>query len=139
MSAQPQLSFIEELNSEIEWLHKATLKQAIKFYQELIHYPVSERLNQFIVAELGKWDRFFLLTHLLNRVDAIHPWVYGRCREVEASPDDHIDLWSRGHYKSTIITFAGSLQEIIKDPEITIGIFSHTRPIAKAFLRQIKL
>lgn len=27
---------------------------------------------------------------------------------------------------------------MLKNPELTIGIFSHTRPIAKAFLRQIK-
>lgn len=43
-----------------------------------------------------------------------------------------------GAYKSTHITYGGAIQEIINDPEITIGIFSHTRPIAKAFLRQIK-
>jgi len=40
---------------------------------------------------------------------------------------------------STIITFALSIQNILKDPDNTlIGIFSHTRPIAKAFLEQIK-
>jgi predicted phage terminase large subunit-like protein len=54
------------------------------------------------------------------------------------SPDGHLDLWARGHYKSTIITFALTIQDILNDPEVTIGIFSHTRPIAKAFLRQIK-
>ena len=139
IAKQPQPSLIEQLPSEIKWLHQASLKQSLKYYQELINSCKSERQSQFIVAELGKGDRFFLLTHLLNRIDAIHPWIYERCREVEASPDDHIDLWSRGHYKSTIITFAGSLQEIVKDPDVTIGIFSHTRPIAKAFLRQIKL
>jgi hypothetical protein len=30
------------------------------------------------------------------------------------------------------------VQKVINDPEITIGIFSHTKPIAKAFLRQIQ-
>jgi predicted phage terminase large subunit-like protein len=39
---------------------------------------------------------------------------------------------------STIITFGLTIQNIINNPEITAGIFSHTRPIAKAFLRQIK-
>mgnify|MGYP000750535944 CR=1 FL=1 len=57
-----------------------------------------------------------------------------------------LDLWAREHYKSTLTTFAGSLFRIIRshgedapDPaEVTIGIFSHTRSIAKGFLRQIK-
>lgn len=57
-----------------------------------------------------------------------------------------LDLWAREHYKSTILTFAGSLFRIIRshgehapEPrEVTIGIFSHTKPIAKGFLRQIK-
>lgn len=60
-----------------------------------------------------------------------------------------LDLWAREHFKSTIITFGLSIQDILSshgecpDPkwggrEVTIGIFSHSRPIAKGFLRQIK-
>lgn len=111
------------------------MKQALGWYDECLHHP---SWTDDLTAELGRRDRFFLLTHLLNRVDAVHPWLYDRCREVEANPDDYIDLWSRGHYKSSIITFAGAIQEILKDQEVSIGIFSHTRPTSKAFLRQIK-
>jgi phage terminase large subunit-like protein len=42
------------------------------------------------------------------------------------------------HYKSSIGTFAGIIQELLIDPEITIGIFSHTKPVAKKFMLQIK-
>lgn len=65
-------------------------------------------------------------------------WIFARCREVQDSPDNHLDLWARGHYKSTILTFGLTIQDILNNPDITVGIFSHTRPIAKGFLRQIK-
>lgn len=87
---------------------------------------------------LGRNDLFFLLTVLLRRPEANNSWLFERCREVQAAPNGHLDLWARGHYKSTIITFALTIQDILNDPEITIGIFSHTRPIAKKFLSQIK-
>lgn len=67
-----------------------------------------------------------------------HPWIFERCREVQAEPNGCLDLWAREHYKSTVLNFGLTILEILNDPEITIGIFSHTRPIAKGFLRQIK-
>lgn len=88
---------------------------------------------------LGLNDLFFLLTALLGREDmAARPWVFDRCREVQGAPDGFIDLWAREHFKSSSITFGLTIQDILNDPELTFGIFSHTRPIAKGFLRQIK-
>ena len=92
-------------------------------------------------AQTIRWlalnDLYYLLRYVLKRADAEKQWILDRCREVQASPNDHLDLWSREHFKSSIITFALTIQDVLRDPELTVGIFSHTRPIAKGFLRQI--
>jgi hypothetical protein len=89
-------------------------------------------------ALLGCNDRFFLLSGPLHRSDVDHPWVFERCREVEREPDGHLDLWSRYHFKSTIGTLAGIIQELLCDPEITVCILSATKDLARAFLTQIQ-
>lgn len=88
--------------------------------------------------ELCLGDLFYLLLVGFGRKDINRDWLYDRCREFEQQPNGYIDLWSREHYKSTIITYAYTIQDILRNPEITVGIFSHTRPIAKGFLTQIK-
>ena len=98
--------------------------------------PDRERVGTF--RDLCRNDLYFLLGYGLGRADARNDWVFARCREVQAAPNGHLDLWAREHYKSTIITFALTIQDILRDPEVTVGVFSHTRPIAKAFLSQIK-
>ena len=110
--------------------------EALDLYADTFEVPVPD---PYLLRAFARGDRFFLLTHLLRRPDAIHPWLYARIREVEADPDGYLDLWHREAYKSTAISFAGAIQEILRDPEVTIGIFSHTAPAARKFLEQIKL
>lgn len=107
-------------------------------YTRSVYVEVLELDDKEAQRHLCCTDLFYLLTVACKRKDADKDWLYARCREVQASPDGHLDLWARDHYKSTIITFAKTIQDILCDPEITVGIFSHTRPIAKAFLEQIK-
>lgn len=111
-----------------------TREQSNELYLEVL-----EAKDRDAMRRLCREDLFFLLTIGCKRKDIDRDWLYERCREVEAAPDGHLDLWAREHYKSTIITFGKSIQDILRDPNgTTIGIFSHTRPIAKAFLSQIK-
>ena len=128
------------LNLLVQFLDGASMKQALDAYQRLDRGGPDEWMgDNWLFAELGRRDLFYLLLRILRRPDIKkNEWLYARCREVEKSPDGHLDLWAREHYKSTIITFALTIQDILRDPEITVGIFSHTRPIAKGFLRQIK-
>lgn len=108
-------------------------EQTVAAYRDLEPY-----LDDAGRALMNANDRYYLLTTTLHRIDALHPWLFERCREVEYATDGHLDLWARYHYKSSIGTFAGCIQEIIRDPEITIAIMSCTNQIAKPFLLQIQ-
>lgn len=83
-------------------------------------------------------DMYFLLRYGLNRPFVDSDWWFNRCREVQFAPNGFLDLWFREGGKSTIITIALTIQDILRNPEITVGIFSHTKSIAKSFLRVIK-
>lgn len=115
-------------------------------YQTIIDRDVDQQSRIESFRYLCRVDLFFLLYFIFGRKDVDHPWLVERIREVEKNPDNHLDLWPRAHYKSTIITFGKTIQDILKshgeaaliDRELTFGIFSHTRPIAKGFLGQIK-
>jgi len=123
-----------------------TRHQANDFYADILRDAELSGSVEKTMNELGRRDLFFLLTRLLGRKDINRDWLFDRCKEIQAKPNGHLDLWAREHYKSTIITFGKTIQDILDshssdsfywDKEITVGIFSHTRPIAKAFLKQI--
>jgi predicted phage terminase large subunit-like protein len=103
------------------------------FYGEVIKANDQSMIRALILA-----DRFFLLTMVLDVKVAWHPWILARCREVERDPDEHLDLWSRGHFKSTIITYAGTVQYVLGHPEDAVCIMSYKSGAAETFAAQIK-
>jgi len=137
-----------ELVAGIARKEKAPIKLFGLYQQAEVAMGTGEARRLFM-RHLGRIDLVYLMVVLMNRADMTHPWLVARIREFEADPNGHLDLWAREHYKSTIITFGGTVQDILTshgdDPlpkwegiEPTFGIFSHTRPISKKFLRQIK-
>jgi predicted phage terminase large subunit-like protein len=128
-------------------IQPSTISEYHTLVINLSHCNETEKIK--IVRYLCRTDLYFLLWWAFGRRDVEHPWLLARCKEVQMNPDGYLDLWARDHYKSTIITYAKTIQDILAshgdDPlprweglEPTFGIFSHTRPIAKGFLRQIK-
>lgn len=127
--------------------HYRTLKEYFDFADRLKKYkdPI-EKVK--LMRLLCRTDLFWLLWAGCGKEYIAKQWLLDRCKEVEANPDGHLDLWAREHFKSTIITYGKSIQDILashgNDPlpewtrEATIGILSVTRPLAKGFLREIK-
>ena len=76
-----------------------------KLRAELHNLPFDDLLDWWEAIEkdyqdegrrwLGRNDRYYLLTIILNASYMWHPWIYERCREVEDSPDGYLDLWAR--------------------------------------------
>lgn len=126
------------------WLPK-TFESAVAYYKHVLTKSVLGGAANLQAWEraLAKNDLFYLLTRVLRRQDLCGTidgarWFFDRCREVQADPDGHVDLWAREHGKSSVITFGLTILNVINNPEVTVGIFSNTRPLAKKFLLQIK-
>ena len=136
------MNWEKERKTVLRLIRGKSREDCLQVYADIARISISEDAGDETLREkfaiFGRHDLFFLLLRLLRRADVNRDWIFDRIREFESASDGYLDLWAREHYKSTIITFGATIQEIIRDPEITIGIFSHTRPIAKAFLRQIK-
>lgn len=132
---------------QIKQLHSLPMRDLVRYWDELESIGRREQKLHQVVRILALADLYYLLVRVCGRIDMLpcvnrpgyvdNQFAFDRCREVEANPNGYLDLWSRESWKSSIITFGLTLQDILKNPEITIGIFSHTRPIAKAFLRTL--
>jgi len=83
-------------------------------------------------------DLFFFIYFVGGIKDANHPFIIDRINEYQDVETKSLNLWFRLGYKSTIITVYGLIQELLRR-DIEATIFSHTRDIAKVFLRRIKV
>lgn len=115
-----------------------TRAEAHNYFTKVLTQAKDDGCEIEAMRQLCKINLFYLLVYVIGRSDVDCDWLYDRCEEIQENPDGYLDLWAREHYKSTIITYAKTIQDILINPNITIGIFSHTRGIAKSFLAQIK-
>lgn len=111
----------------------------VRITAELEQLAKTDTLRFMQFARFWCCESLFFLLYFILRVPVNHPWLVDRINDVETCHNMTLDLWAREHYKSTIITYGLNIQKILRNPNIRIGIFSHTRGIAKSFLRRIKL
>lgn len=98
-------------------------------------------IRWFVLNDL--WFILYFVMRLENKEMGItvnHPFAVKMCQMVEAGEKTKtLDVWARGHLKSTIITQAETLQYQLKYPERCTGLIAYARPLAKSFLRSIKV
>jgi hypothetical protein len=84
-------------------------------------------------------DLWFVVYFVMGVKVANHPFWVSAAQEIESGPKDFtLDVWSREHGKSSLLTKAETIQFALKDSESSTGIFSAVRPLAKKFLFEIK-
>jgi phage terminase large subunit-like protein len=92
-----------------------------------------------VLNHYSKKDFFFFCYFVLDIRPINHEWFVPKIYDIQDRHDNTLDLWSRELFKSTLMTFALPIWEVINNPEERVGIFSNTRSLAKDFLRRIKL
>lgn len=114
-----------EYYSDYALLHQWILEQ---------RYPELDVLRSLVLKDL-----WFIVYFVMGWKGANHPFIVNACREIEEGPQTQtMDLWFREGGKSTIITIARSIQEVLRDPQERVCIFSYALRPALSFLRSIK-
>lgn len=117
--------------SDCEYLHDyVLLAKKIK---------TQEKPEQAALRALMRSDLWALLYFGLRVTIANHPWWVNCANEVQLGPKtDTVDLWARDHGKSTIITIGETVQDILKNPDERVCIYSYTKSTAQMFLKPIR-
>lgn len=98
----------------------------------------SERARHYM-AERGQRDLYYLTTVILG-YDKLTKDTHGPLCDFHDTCNltRRIFLYPRTHFKSTIITIAGTIQDVVKDANITILLVAATAENAQRFLEEIK-
>lgn len=107
-----------------------------------IEYDLRKRttsLKKKIFRKIVREDLFFIVYFLLRIPTFNVPFIVDRCREVAEGPQTKtLDVWARGHGKSSIITIGETAQYHLKYPEKCSCLFSFTTFAAQKFLDSVR-
>lgn len=123
----------------IAWKRIPGLKYGTDFCRYLADAKQVGMTNEAALAALFKHSLWFLIYFGMRVSIANDAWWVKACLDVQNGPKTNtLDLWARGHGKTTIITQGETIRQLLNDPEQTIGIFSYSRPAALSIMRGIK-
>lgn len=96
-------------------------------------------------AEYALWrhlilnDLWFIVYFVLGIQAANHPFVVNVCKMVENGPKTMtLDIWARGHWKTTIISIAETIQYHLKYPDRCSLILSYKKGLSEKILGSVK-
>lgn len=104
------------------------------------HIPVEAEAAQLrAVRQLGEGSLFFFCVFVLGLGYVNNDYGYRLCQDVQEHKWGRMWIIAREHLKSTVITCASTLWEVLQDPEQTYCIYSYKQEMAETFLRQIRM
>ena len=114
----------------------------IEFHNEVNRCMADAREKDCLkrwVRYMCKNSLFYLCVYILDMHYVDHDFGYAFCAEIEYKKWGRIWVLAREHFKSTLLTFASTIQDIIINPEERIGIYSYNVTLARdTFVKQIK-
>ena len=135
----------------IESLTPAHLPKSLEEYKDLEIglAAMGDEECLHLTRVMAREDLYFLLRYVLTTRDWKDPentelcfwekdWLLARCREIQFSSVDTLNIWARYHAKSTICTFGNGIRLLLTNPNETIGIFSVTKSVADEFVEMIR-
>ncbi len=113
---------------------------AHKDTKDIQHCPACMHLGEITAfRSLILNDLFFIIYFVMEVPIANKKFVVNACRDVEEGPPTKtVDIWARGHFKSTIITVAETVQYAVKYPNRCTCIFSYKKSAADKFLDSVR-
>jgi phage terminase large subunit-like protein len=68
-----------------------------------------------------------------------HPWLFARCRELQANPNGFADIWPRYHFKTALITQSLTMWDLADNPDLRFAIITYKiDTVGEGMLAQIK-
>lgn len=110
----------------------------LKVAQRILDGKVSE-VDEY--RKLARTDLWFLSYFILGMRFMNDPKGHfvSMCNMIDDGPNTMtLDLWGREHGKTTLLTENRTIQDLLKNPDETIAIFSYTRDAARVFFRKIR-